>query len=131
MGLRVPWDPEFDGMRVTYIPDGLRDASGRTELGPDGLSRVWTGEGGRSVRVEFVHGLRAKNLTTLCQVSWPAKDMALDLRPASVRGLPAYHPPGLAVRTAGLGHLCTRPWVILVMCWSWAMIPTSPGWWIR
>ncbi|MCT9934988.1 hypothetical protein N5079_32770 [Planotetraspora sp. A-T 1434] len=90
MGLRVPWDPEFDGMRVTYIPDGLRDASGKTELGPDGLSRVWTGEGGRRVRVEFVHELRAKNFTTLRQVSWPAKDMALDLRPASVRGLPAY-----------------------------------------
>ncbi|GAA0421963.1 hypothetical protein Acor_52010 [Acrocarpospora corrugata] len=87
-GMRVWWKGDIGDVRVTYMPDGWRSPD---EIVPvnDGLARRWTFDGAGEVTVEVVYGLRAKDLKSLQEVSWPTNEQLVDLRRASVRGAEA------------------------------------------
>ncbi|MEU6410864.1 hypothetical protein [Microbispora sp. NPDC046933] len=79
-GLRVVPEGDVGGMRVTYLPSGLR-AAGSAGLG--GVGRSWS-DGRRNVMVEVVHGREALDLDSLRRVAWPTNETLFDVRRVSV-----------------------------------------------
>ncbi|WP_214108253.1 hypothetical protein [Acrocarpospora catenulata] len=109
-GLRVQWAGDIAGMRVTYMPDGLR-SSDEIRLVNDGLARSWSFNETDGVTVEVVYGLRAKDLKSLQVVSWPTDEQLVDLRRTSVRGSAAVE--GRVVGAgSGLDKGWMRMWVV-------------------
>ncbi|GAA4559531.1 hypothetical protein [Planotetraspora kaengkrachanensis] len=89
LALRVPWDHDLAGVRLGYMPDDLRDASGEVHGVNDGQGRWFNRNDGGSLSVEVVRGPRAQNLQSLRQVSWPTDEHLFDVHETAVRGVPA------------------------------------------
>ncbi|OPG06645.1 hypothetical protein B1L11_32505 [Microbispora sp. GKU 823] len=81
-GLSVAWNGDTGGMRVTYLPSGLR-ATGRAGLQLGGIGRSWS-DGTRNVTVEVVHGREALDLDRLRHVPWPTNETLFDVQRVSV-----------------------------------------------
>ncbi|GII66676.1 hypothetical protein Skr01_67610 [Sphaerisporangium krabiense] len=83
----VGWNPAFAGIRVSYMPAGMW-VSG-TGADSDVLSRFWRDGAGRRVSIDVVYGRGAATLEKLRAAGQPP-EVLTDVRPASVRGRPAY-----------------------------------------
>ncbi|MEV7804873.1 hypothetical protein AB0O28_18185 [Microbispora sp. NPDC088329] len=84
-GLRVVRNRDVGGMRVTYVPSGLR-AAGKARINLGGIARSWTNgtNDTQGVTVEVVHGREALDLDSLRQVPWPTNEELFDVRRVSV-----------------------------------------------